>query len=109
MSRRRPGANARVVRYSVLFRLGRRRKALEAAKQIFLGHTVELPVHPEFDLSLRVRLDHRRRCLGLGLIDLDMLLQRVNEVLAQIAGLQLAVADFAQSDNGILVVVARRR
>ena len=63
----------------------------------------------EFDLRLHVGVDHRRRGLGFGFVDLDVLLQRVNEILAQVAGRELAVADFAQGDDGIFVVVARAR
>jgi hypothetical protein len=51
-------------------------------------------------------VNHRRRRLRLGLVDLNLLLQSVNDILAQIAGRQLAVANLAQRNNGILVVVA---
>ena len=94
---------------AVLFRLRRGREALEASKQVFLRHAVELRLDAEFDLRLGVGVDHWRRGLGLGLVDLDVLLQGVNQILTQVAGRELAVADFAQGDNGIFVVVPRAR
>ena len=94
---------------AIVLRLRRRRQALKPAQQILFGHAIELNVSSGFNLSLHVRIDHRRRRFRLGLVDLDMLLQRMDDILTQIAGRELAVANFAQRDNRILVVVAPNR
>ncbi len=88
----------------VVLRLFRRSQAFQALEQLFLGHGVQ-----------------RRRCrrhrpwsrsapisgrLGLGLVDFDVFLQRVDQFLLQIAGRDRTVSDFAQGHDRVLVIVA---
>ena len=92
-------ATAPVALFAVILRLRRWGQALKPAQQILFGHAVELNVSAGFDLSLQFRIDHRRRRFRLRLIDLDVLLERVDHVLAQVARRELAVADLAQRDD----------
>jgi hypothetical protein len=90
--------------FAVLFDLGRGHQTLEAAQEVFLGHTVELP----FGLDIRAHgcRRQRRRGLGLRLVDLDVPLQRMDEIFRKIAGGKGAFRDFAERDDGIFVAVA---
>ena len=81
--------------FAVILRLRRRRQALKPAQQILFGHAIELNVSAGFDLSLHIRIDHRRSRFRLRFVDLDVLLKRMDDILAQIARRELAVADLA--------------
>ena len=48
----------------------------------------------------------RLPALGFGLVDLDMLLQRVDQVFLEVVRRQRLVGDLAQRDDRVLVVVA---
>jgi hypothetical protein len=50
-----------------------------------------------------------RRCLGLGLFDFDMNLQRMNQILFQVFWQDGFFGDFAQRYDGVLVVVPIKR
>src|SRR5690606_8211 len=45
--------------------------------------------------------------VALGLVDLDMLLQRMDQVFLEVVGRQRLVSDLAQGNDRVLVVVAR--
>src|SRR5690606_37289615 len=76
-------------------------KALDAAQQLFFADRIEVD-----RIIVAGALDERGSA-GFGLVDLDIFLQRMDEILVQVLGRNGAVADFAQGNNGILVVVAR--
>ena len=52
------------------------------------------------------RADHGRHGLGLGLVDLHVFLQGVDELLAQVVRLDRLLGDLAQGDDRVLVAVA---
>src|SRR5690606_19292140 len=76
-------------------------QALDTTQKFFFADGVEIDrivVAGAFDL---------RGGAGFGLIDLDIFLQRMDQILVQVLGRNGAVADFTQGNNGILVVVTR--
>ena len=68
--------------------LGRRDEAFEAAQQVFLGHAVEgsivRVVAGHRPAPERPRSGEQRHGLGLRLVDLDVLLQRVDQVFLEV-------------------------
>ena len=84
---------------SVVAALGRR-EALDAAQQLVFGDGVE-----GVAIGVGIRVEQRRGVL-FGLVDFDVFLQRVDEVLAKVFRRNGAIADLAERNDGILVVVA---
>src|ERR1043166_5939369 len=74
-----------VVRLDRLGLLLRRREALEALEQFLLSHAVEHDLGVVGVHSLARGADQRHG-LGFGLVHLDIFLQRVDEVLLEVAG-----------------------
>src|SRR5208283_2848285 len=87
----------------VVLDLGGGHEALEAAQQVLFGHPIEVGLRRGVDA-----LDRRenRNELGLGLVHLDVTLQRVNEVLLEVLGRKRRLGDLAQGDDRVLVLVA---
>ncbi|CDX41568.1 conserved hypothetical protein [Mesorhizobium sp. SOD10] len=95
----------------VVVALFRRHQTFDAREQVFLAHAIEsdvfLGVVGVGRDSGRAGLVGDRLALGLRLVDLDMLLQRVDQVFLEVVGRQRLFGDLAQRDDRVLVIVAR--
>src|SRR5690606_31376543 len=76
-------------------------EALDAAQKFFFADRIEVD-----RIVVAGALDERCGA-GFGFVDLDIFLQRVNQVFVQVFGRNGAVADFTQRNDRILVVVTR--
>src|SRR6266702_623184 len=82
-----------------------RGQAFQALEQLFLRHAVRRNLGVIGIDPLAGTADERHR-LGLRLVHLDVLLERVDEIFLEIAGGDRLVGDFAQGHDRVLVVVA---
>src|SRR5690606_29237741 len=78
----------------------RRSKALDTAEQLVFRQRVE-----GVAIGVGIGVEQRSGVL-FGLVDLDIFLQRVDQILTEILGRNRTVADFAQRNHRVLVVVA---
>src|SRR5262249_11464444 len=98
-------AESLLVLFLLLRLLLRRSEPLEALEQLFFGHAIDRHLGIVGIDGAAGRADKRRR-LRLGLVDLDVLLQRVNELLLEVVRGYRSLGDFPQGDDRIFVVVA---
>ena len=83
--------------------LGGRNQPFETAQQVLFRHPVELALDFEFAGDRR---GQGRRRFGLRLVDLDVMLQRVDEILGKVLRGERRFSDLAQGDDRIFVAVA---
>src|SRR5215211_7323748 len=71
-----------------IFVVARRRRleVLQSAEQVILAHAVELDIRVVAGAGRRRRPAEKRHGLRLRLVDLDVFLQRVDELLLQVVG-----------------------
>src|SRR4051812_7219900 len=88
------------VRLLVVVALFRGHQTLDAGEQVFFGHPVErdilLGVIGAGGGSRGACLVGDRLAIGLGLVDFDMLLQRMDQIFLEVVGRQRLVGDLAQ-------------
>jgi hypothetical protein len=97
------------MRGSIVVAFFRWHQTFDACQQVFLGHAVEGDIVLGFigigRRGCRAGLIGDRLAIGFRLVDLDMLLQRMDQVLLEIVGRQRLVGDFAQRHDRVLVIV----
>src|SRR5262249_55911460 len=93
-------AESLLVLFLLLRLLLRRSEPLEALEQLFFGHAIDRHLGIVGIDGAAGRADKRRR-LRLGLVDLDVLLQRVNELLLEVVRGYRSLGDFPQGDDRI--------
>src|SRR6476620_8546463 len=99
-SREAPNVDGLLVLFGLFFR---GRQALEALQQFLLGHALD----SDFGIvgiDAGARRSDQRDGIGLGLVDFDEFLQRVNQFFAQILGGNRRVRDFPQRYHRVFVV-----
>ena len=93
------------VLFGLLFR---RRQALKALQEFFLGHALDRDLGVVGIDAGAGRADQRHG-IGLWLVDLDELLQGMNQFLAQVFRGNSGIGDFPKLDDRVLVVIPVNR